>query len=74
MRHITEFLAAWLAEIGAMSREEVLDSSMEAYEERLAICLDSGIPESEARRTAQRELAEWVRKHSQKSVDPDSLA
>jgi hypothetical protein len=74
MRHISEFLAAGLAEVGVMSMEEILESSMEAYHERLAICLEAGIPEAEAKRTAQNELVEWVRKHAPKSVDTESQA
>jgi len=57
-----------------VTSEEMLESSMEAYHERLAICLEAGIPEAEAKRTAQQELVEWVRKHAPKSVDKDSQA
>lgn len=57
-----------------MTREEILESSMEAYHERLAICLEAGIPEAQAKLTAQQELVEWVRKHAPKGVDTDSQA
>jgi hypothetical protein len=39
-----------------MSREEFDRSNREAYLERVAICLDSGIPYSQAVATARKEF------------------
>lgn len=39
-----------------MTREEFNESNMEAMEERLAICLESGVPYAEAVMTANKEF------------------
>jgi hypothetical protein len=39
-----------------MTREEFDASNMEAMEERLAICLDAGVPYSQAVATARKEF------------------
>jgi hypothetical protein len=58
MKHISEFLPT-IEDIAAgrlMTRDEFNETNMEAMEERLAICLEAGIPYAQAAMTANKEF------------------
>ena len=76
MKHISEFLPT-IDEIAAgrlMTREEFNASNMEAFEERVAICMEAGISQGTALMTAQTEFNERLKKYLENPLTGDTHA
>jgi hypothetical protein len=54
-----------------MTREEFNESNMEAFEERVAICLESGISQGTALMTAQNEFNARLKKYLENPLTND---
>jgi hypothetical protein len=54
-----------------MTREEFNESNMEAFEERVAICLESGISQGTALMTAQNEFNARLQKYLENPLTDD---
>ena len=57
-----------------MTREEFNESNMEAFEERVAICMESGIPQGAALMTAQSEFNARLQKYLENPLTDDTHA
>ena len=57
-----------------MTREEFNASNMEAFEERVAICMESGIPQGAALMIAQSEFNARLQKYLENPLTDDTHA